>query len=458
MIEQASEPATPPNATDALQLEHVSRNPSDQKAYKQFSAANANGRQAGELALAAALRAIALEPKAPEAYLQAAAVYDHWNRPEPSKEILLRCIEHCPKSHDAHLMLAKTYRQLHELDHFNATIERCLELQPGSPAALNERATLVSNQNNRSINICFYGLNRSLSRTINSINKHLFEALKSNNVQYTIFGAFANIDNFSNTRSNEFNANAESNAELLIDFESCTYIDQETTDRRIPWERVFQFGDLYNEINSDADFHLKNSTTKNIFRSLFLLKSSYALVPSKLSHRPTIFLRPDLEILNKLDIPLYLSLLQKKPLDRSFGNTDGVALFPSWHSWDGLNDRFAICTSGNASYTYANRFDFLLPYIEFSRHPIHPETFLFHVMRVSHVESLPVINTLMSRVRANKSPKQENFEAGSRSYNMQSETINELQSMLSRKVHELEDIRKFIPNHDTLFNKEIMQT
>ena len=87
MIEQASEPATPPNATDALQLEHVSRNPSDQKAYKQFSAANANGRQAGELALAAALRAIALEPKAPKVYLQAAAVHGHWNKPKRSKEI-----------------------------------------------------------------------------------------------------------------------------------------------------------------------------------------------------------------------------------------------------------------------------------------------------------------------------------------------------------------------------------
>ena len=355
-------------------------------------------------------------------------------------------------------MLAKTYRQLHELDHFDAAIENCVKMQKKSPAALNERAALERDQNNRPINICFYGLNRSLSITINSINKHLLEALKSNNIRYTIFGAFANIDNFSNTRSNEFNANTESNAEQLIDFESCTYIDQESSDLRIPWERVFQFGDFYNQINSGADIHLKNSTTKNIFRSLFLLKSSYALIPSELSHRPTIFLRPDLEILNKLDIPLYLSLLQKKPLDRFFGNTDGVALFPSWHSWDGLNDRFAICTSGNASYTYANRFDFLLPYIEFSRHPIHPETFLFHVMRSSHVECLPVINTLMSRVRATKSPQKEDFETGSRCYNMQSETINALQSMLSQKVHELEDIKRSADNYVNLSEQENMLT
>ena len=46
------------------------------------------------IALVAALRAIALEPKAPKVYLQAAAVHGHWNKPERSKEILLRCIEH----------------------------------------------------------------------------------------------------------------------------------------------------------------------------------------------------------------------------------------------------------------------------------------------------------------------------------------------------------------------------
>ena len=130
-------------------LEQVRQNPSDHRAYQQLSAAYAKDRQADDLALAAALQAIALEPKASEAYLQAADVYCHWNQPEQSKEILLRCIVHCPNSHDAHLMLAKAYRQLHELDHFEAAIERCLALQPGSSAALNERAALERKQANR---------------------------------------------------------------------------------------------------------------------------------------------------------------------------------------------------------------------------------------------------------------------------------------------------------------------
>ena len=140
-------PATTPDVADAL--EQVRQNPSDHQAYQHLSAAYAKDRQADDLVLAAALQAIALEPKAPEAYVQAAAVYGHWSQPERSKEILLRCIEHCPSSHDAHLMLAKAYRQLHELDHFDAAIERCLALQPGSPAALNERAALDRKPDNR---------------------------------------------------------------------------------------------------------------------------------------------------------------------------------------------------------------------------------------------------------------------------------------------------------------------
>ena len=55
-------------------LEQARQNPRDHRAYQQLSAAYAKDRQSDDLALAAALQAIALEPKAPEAYVQAADV------------------------------------------------------------------------------------------------------------------------------------------------------------------------------------------------------------------------------------------------------------------------------------------------------------------------------------------------------------------------------------------------
>ena len=67
----SSDAAAAPEAGDsAIQaaLEQARLNPSDHRAYQQLSAAYAKQHQA-DLALAAALQAIALEPKAPKAYL-----------------------------------------------------------------------------------------------------------------------------------------------------------------------------------------------------------------------------------------------------------------------------------------------------------------------------------------------------------------------------------------------------
>ena len=61
-----------------------SQNPSDHRA------GFINSVRAKDEADDLALEAIALEPKAPEAYLQSADVYSYWNQPERSKEILLR--------------------------------------------------------------------------------------------------------------------------------------------------------------------------------------------------------------------------------------------------------------------------------------------------------------------------------------------------------------------------------
>ena len=69
MQADAPTPATSPALTEALHW--LREHPGDHKAYQQLSAAYAKEHQA-DLALAAALQAIALEPKAPEPYLQAA--------------------------------------------------------------------------------------------------------------------------------------------------------------------------------------------------------------------------------------------------------------------------------------------------------------------------------------------------------------------------------------------------
>ena len=285
----------------------------------------------------------------------------------------------------------------------------------------------------KSVNICFFGVNRSLTSTIHSINQYLFSCLDRFSITYSVYGSFMQIERFSNLRSNEFDQVPEQNESDLIDFDGLKHFDQGAIDDLIRWDHVFRYGDTYGQINGPDEYHEKNSTTKNIYRSLFCLKASYALIPPALRDRPTIFLRPDLEILSDIDLEFYISLLFRKPKKYAFGETDGVVVLPGWHSWDGLNDRFVMCSPGNASSTYANRFDQILPYLDISRHPIHPESYLLQILQAARVEILPIISTRMARIRANGVPQDEDFSKGSKSFELQSETLRALNDLIKQR-------------------------
>lgn len=283
----------------------------------------------------------------------------------------------------------------------------------------------------KAVNICFFGINRSLSSTIESINKYLFDHLKDLSIGYSVYGAFNSVDVLSNERSGEVGLITEKNELDLIDFDDYKYLDQSLCDKAVPWDRVFKHGDLYGQIQREPDFHVANSTTKNIFRSLSCLKSSYSLIPPENLARPTIFLRLDVKILSDIDFGFYFDVLAKKPRKYAFGETDGVALVPGWHSWDGWNDRFAICTPGNSASIYANRFENLLSFLEISKHPIHPESYLQLTLQAARVEVLPIISTRMARIRADRSQVHEDFSSGSRVFDSQSETLSSVQYFLN---------------------------
>ena len=89
------------------------------------------------------------------------------------------------------------------------------------------------------VNICFFGLNRSLSFTINSIDKYLFEGLALAGLEYKVYGCFSQVNSFTNSRSSESDASIQNNEASLIDFAEIKYIDQNTLDDSIAWEKVF---------------------------------------------------------------------------------------------------------------------------------------------------------------------------------------------------------------------------
>ena len=80
-------------------------------------------------------------------------------------------------------------------------------------------------ENTLAINICFFGLNRSLSYTIDSINRNLLEPLVNLGIDISTFGSFIKVDN-PNPRSNEINASPQNNEAELIDFDDLKHLSQ----------------------------------------------------------------------------------------------------------------------------------------------------------------------------------------------------------------------------------------
>ena len=286
-----------------------------------------------------------------------------------------------------------------------------------------------------------FGLNRSLSKTHHSIRTNILKELDDNNVNFTIYANFIETSLIHNERSGEIKTQPEQSPETFLKFEKISYSDQSSIDQSINWNKVFEFGDTYNQIDT-SNTSSPNSTTKNIFRSLYCLKASFELIDKNKLSSPTLFIRPDTEFQNKLDVDLLFRLLEVKPKNFAFGKTDGVALTPNWHCWSGVNDRFAVCTSGSASIAYAKRFDHLLNYIHASKKPIHPETYLLHTLQQARTQILPIINTLVSRIRSTGNAYPEDYSKGGTSLDFQAETINILSKTIKEQDKQIQDLKE----------------
>jgi hypothetical protein len=108
-----------------------------------------------------------------------------------------------------------------------------------------------------------------------------------------------------------------------------------------------------------------------------------------------LFVRPDLEYLD--DFPL-LEIIS------AFKGQKNIAL-PEWHSWGGVNDRFAFADPAAAE-IYSDRIEHVLEYCTTT--PLHPEVFLKHTLQreACNFWSLPV---RALRVRATGERVEEDF-------------------------------------------------
>jgi hypothetical protein len=239
----------------------------------------------------------------------------------------------------------------------------------------------------------FFGISRAATLTRDSIQKNLFLLPQNSTLTFTSFASLNLPKKIHNPRAGEYIANVDQSENFSIPADYFLLRDQSDSDISF-WLKVAQskqdtFGDGWVSVT-------------NLFHQLLSLRRAWsglhALLPEGFDYY--LFLRPDLLYLDPINVP---------ELIRSVGGSDGIAI-PAWHSFGGLNDRFAFA-GAQAARDYANRLELSLTYCE--KYPMHGETFLaFALDRArSKVCEFPVRGL---RVRSNRLIKREQFDVSVR--------------------------------------------
>ncbi|MAO29942.1 MAG: hypothetical protein CL595_06720 [Alteromonas sp.] len=231
--------------------------------------------------------------------------------------------------------------------------------------------------------ICFFGITRSLSFTIDSVVKNVIEPAREIG-EVKVFAHFFEQRKIENLRTGE-SALLNPNEHHLLKADEVELEQPDEFLASSDFAAVSEFGDGFGD-------HFQS--LRNLFHQLYSLR---AVTLNALEWNPdiVIFVRPDLQYHDSmLDIYKIASRLS------------GGVFVPNWQHWDGLNDRFAVAVGIKAIRAYGLRFEQVLPYCEFMSAPLHSEKLLKYVLRNERIKTMGI---RASRVRADFSLAEEPF-------------------------------------------------
>jgi len=235
------------------------------------------------------------------------------------------------------------------------------------------------------IAIAFFGITRSLSYTIESIEKHILTPARKYGV-VTVFCHFYKQTIVNNTRSGESGTQNFEEYQLL----NPDYIQFELPgDCLLKWnyDSISKHGDNWND-----DF----ASLKNLIHQLNSLHTVTSMM-EKSNPDIVIFCRPDLLYQDSFE-----KLIKRACKKRHFG-----IVVAGWQWFGGINDRFAICD--NTSFlNYGKRIENIQEYCSNTSRPLHAESLLRFVLNKFHI-SIHRVSLRASRVRLGGKIKAENF-------------------------------------------------
>lgn len=236
----------------------------------------------------------------------------------------------------------------------------------------------------KKIAICFFGITRSLSFTIESIKRNVIVPTKELG-DVKVICHFFNQKEINNPRSGEqLKLDPEEYKLLAPDFIKLEKPNSFLADS--DFNNVIGFGDAFGD---------NNFSTKNLFHQLWSI-SQVTDSARVWGADIVVFVRPDI---------LYHDSFQDA-LEQAIAIDEPRVYAPNWQHWDGVNDRFAIAVGSKAIESYGKRYNKILEYCTKTNSPLHSEKLLdYSLKKIDRY----FIKHRASRVRASGERKQELF-------------------------------------------------
>ena len=225
----------------------------------------------------------------------------------------------------------------------------------------------------KKVAIIFYGLSRTLEKTIDSIKHHLFSPLEENSIEYDIFihtyKIFGPYHNEWSSESTPLYKNED--IEKILNPKYYIYSDQGTVICSIDFEDYYKKLGNWTGMSSEMTKYL----IKNLCLALYSKKQITLLFEQhKEEYDYAIICRPDMQFNKTIDIDYFKEL------------NDSNIIIPDDQWWTGCNDRFCIGTP-NVVLQYGKLFDELKTYSE--NKSIISERYLYDKLKEKGITIIP---------------------------------------------------------------------
>lgn len=207
-----------------------------------------------------------------------------------------------------------------------------------NPRCADEKAT------GHRVALAFYGLSRSLRKTLPSFEKHVFGVLDNQSIAYDVFWSGMDSGQINNERSGERHIVLDSTEFSLIRPCVFTVMSQSVV---VPMEIKLYKEARISEPEKIDLFHDNQQSVRNLLAAFHALRTAHTMIVRyahghNITYDAVVVLRPDTAVVTDIDIAQHLPQIVEEENQFAAGMRESHSIWvPDFQHWSGYNDRAA---------------------------------------------------------------------------------------------------------------------